>query len=76
VILVQTSHIIFQISAKKRILGSLIFFITSAACTTYIAQVSFALSSPSPSLSYPSALPPYTSHTPLRLSSDVWARLF
>lgn len=38
VILVQTSHIIFQISAKKRILGSLIFFITSAACTTYIAQ--------------------------------------
>ena len=38
VVLVQSSHIIFQISAKKRMLGSNVFFITSVACTTYVAQ--------------------------------------
>lgn len=38
VVMVQTANIIFQISAKKRILGSLVFFINAVACSTYVAQ--------------------------------------
>ena len=38
VLLVQTANIVFQISAKKRILGSLVFFINAVACSTYVAQ--------------------------------------
>jgi len=38
VILMQFSFMVFQISTKKRLLGSLVMFINMVACTTYLAH--------------------------------------